>query len=405
VRRIAKATLITTCLLAAGCSNKADGLRAGIWRATLQTPGGPLPFGLEIQTEDSLIAFIVNGSERILVRDIVRQDDSLFIRLPVFDSEIRARVTGTAMQGRWIDYNRESYAIPFSAEHDVSYRFAEWSKAVDTLTEAWEVTFSPGAEGEFKAKGIFTYHGSRAFGTFLTETGDYRFLEGDVVDDSLFLSCFDGSHAFLFKAYRTGDSMSGMFWSGKHWQEPWVAVLNPGFMLRDPDSLTFLKPGFERFEFSFPDADGNLVSLNDFGGRVVIVQIMGSWCPNCMDEARFFADAWRKHHDDGLDIIGLAFEKTRNFQTARERVMRMQEHLALPYPILVAGFRDPKEVAEKLPALNRLMSYPTSIFIDRTGEVKRIHTGFNGPATGAAYTAFVGDFNAFVQSLLRERAL
>ena len=381
----------------------------GIWRATLATPGGELPFGLEIRLAEptgdvssSFIAYIINGEERIAVNDITVTGDSIFLRLPVFDSEIRAEIISrTLLMGRWVDYNRDNYSIPFRAEHGVKHRFGV-STPGERREERWEVTFSPDSSNEAKSIGIFHFDGDYVEGTFLTETGDYRYLEGMMRNDSLLLSCFDGAHAFLFKAKRTGNGMSGTFWSGTHFREEWVAVLNPDFKLRDADSLTFLKPGYERFEFAFPDPDDNMVSLDDFKGLVVIVQIMGSWCPNCMDEAVFFADAWREYHDRGLEIIGLAFEKTRDFKTARDRVLRMKEHLDIPYPILIAGFRNPREVEEKLPALNRLMSYPTSIFIDREGEVRRIHTGFNGPATGEVFLEFQRDFHELIQGLLAD---
>jgi peroxiredoxin len=400
------------------CSNEHQPeLKDGPWCAVLMTPGGELPFGLEISRftrndgdSDSALALILNGEERIAITDITQEGDSIFLRLPVFDSEIRARLSLSEprdlsgeevahLEGRWIDHNRINYSIPFRAEHGVAHRFGPTTEGA-LRHEEWGVTFSPGTDSSYKAKGVFRLNGTHAEGTFLTETGDYRYLEGMIRHDSLLLSCFDGSHAFLFKSRRVGDSMTGMFWSGRHFSEAWEAVLNPGFELRDADSLTFLKPGYDRFEFSFPDIDGKHKSLNDFRGKVVIVQIMGSWCPNCMDESRFFADAWNQYHHDGLEIVGLSFEKTRDFNTARDRVIRMKANLGIPYPVLIAGYRDPKEVAEKLPALNRLMSYPTSIFIDRQGEVRRIHTGFNGPATGEAHDAYRIEFRNLVESLL-----
>ena len=91
------------------------------------------------------------------------------------------------------------------------------------------------------------------------------------------LSCFDGSHAFLFKARMAGDSLVGSFWSGVHWQEPWVAVRDPGFHLRDPDSLTFLKEDTTR---SNPDSGPpwDISQGPRYMGKVLLVQVMGSWC-------------------------------------------------------------------------------------------------------------------------------
>ena len=246
--------------------------------------------------------------------------------------------------------------------------------------------------------------GSRAVGTFLTTTGDYRFLEGNVSGDSLFLSCFDGSHAFLFKAKINGDSISGDFWSGSHWQENWVGVRDESFSLPNPNELTFLKPGYESIEFSFENLNGEVVSLTDenYQDKVVIVQLLGSWCPNCKDETAYLVSLYEKYNAQGLEIISLAFEKSDNKETNIRSLNRLRDHFNVPYEILLAGKASKTEAAEKLPMLNHVLSFPTAIFIDRTGKVRRIHTGFSGPGTGEYYQEFVEETNEFVTQLLIE---
>ena len=247
--------------------------------------------------------------------------------------------------------------------------------------------------------------GQQVQGTFLTETGDYRFLEGVVDGSTLKLSCFDGEHAFLFIADLSGgDSLSGTFWSGNHWEEPWWAVTDPEAELRDPTELTYLRKGFENFSFSFPDLNGDPVSLNDerYQGKVVIVQIMGSWCPNCLDETKLYKKWYDRYQEQGLEIIGLAFERSQgDMALARQNVQRLKDKLGLEYKILIAAADHDKDAADKaLPMLNHVLSYPTSIFIDREGQVRKIHTGFNGPGTGVYYSRFVEEYEAFLEKLL-----
>ena len=62
----------------------------------------------------------------------------------------------------------------------------------------------------------------------------------------------------------------------------------------------------------------------------------------------------------------------------------------------------PEEAAKTLPMLNHVMSYPTSIFLDRAANVRNIHTGFTGPGTGDLYTRFVEQYTAFIEQLLEE---
>jgi hypothetical protein len=120
----------------------------------------------------------------------------------------------------------------------------------------------------------------------MTETGDFRFMEGNVTVDSLFLSAFDGSHAFLMKSRIVGDSMYGVFLSGKHWKGTWNARCNESFDLPHPDSLTYIVDN-KPVEFTLNDLDGNTFTFpnSTFENKVTIIQIMGTWCPNWMKPA------------------------------------------------------------------------------------------------------------------------
>lgn len=153
-------------------------------------------------------------------------------------------------------------------------------------------------------------------GTFLTPTDDYRFLEGDYRDGLLRLSTFDGDHAFLFHAEARPDgTLEGDFWSRDSYHATWTAEPTGRAaeeLLPGPWGLAALTNDERRFRFAFPDLDGRLVRSEDprFAGKVVVVDIFGSWCPNCNDEAPVLAGWHREWADDGLDIVGLAFEFT-----------------------------------------------------------------------------------------------
>jgi len=174
--------------------------------------------------------------------------------------------------------------------------------------------------------------------------------------------------------------------------------------LADPYSMTFLKPGFDEFSFSFPDTDGDMVSLSDprFAGKVVLVTLAGTWCPNCHDEARYLADFYREYRDRGLEVVGLMYEHFEDFETAAEQVRRFRAELGIDYTLLVAGYSDKQRAAETLPMLNRVLAFPTTIFLGRNGEVRRIHTGFTGPGTGEYYDRFIAEFEDYVAGLVAE---
>jgi len=172
--------------------------------------------------------------------------------------------------------------------------------------------------------------------------------------------------------------------------------------LPDLESLTYLKKGYEKLEFSFPDVNGNKISPSDerYKNKVLILQIFGSWCPNCMDETKFLSRWYKKNRDRGVEILGLAYERKDDFQYASGRVRKMKEKLGVDYDFVIAGTSDKAKASESLPALNQVFAFPTTIFIGKDGKVKHIHTGFTGPGTGVYYEQYIQRFNETVNELL-----
>jgi thiol-disulfide isomerase/thioredoxin len=379
-------------------------LKEGSWRVGLTVQDNKeLPF---IFTTTANGIEIHNAEERISVDDITIKDDSITIKMDVYEGVLKGKFTDTnTFSGQFIKVSLDRY-VPFTATFGETKRFSNIKgDAKATITGNWETVFSPDVEADrYIAKGIFKQNGNTVTGTFRTTTGDYRFLEGTLNGDQLQLSAFDGAHAFLFTATVTDSTMTGEFQSGNHWKEPFTAKRNETFELPDAKSLTYIKEGYDTFNFSFPDANNNMVSLTDkeLEGKVRIVQIMGTWCPNCLDESKYYSNYAKKNPD--VKFIGLAFEYTKTKEKAFANIERLQKRLNIPYPILLAQFgtSNKKKAQEKLPMLNHVLSYPTTIFIDKKGNVRRIHTGFNGPATGDKYSAFKKDFESFVTELLQE---
>ena len=380
-------------------------LKPGTYRVVMDLNNDvELPFLMEVEDVDKLTIF--NGDEAIAVDEISYKNDSVYIKTPVFQSYLVAKINDDySLSGTFVKEDLERY-VPFKAVLSQS-RFDASKEPKQDVSGNWEAVFSPDSEADrYLAKGIFNQKGNTVTGTFETTTGDYRFLEGVVTGNELKLSTFDGAHAFLFTATVTDSTMTGIFYSGNHWQEPFNAKRNANYELPDAEGLTYLKVGYDKVSFSFPDAAGNIVSLEDdrFKNKVVLVQIMGTWCPNCLDESKYFADYYQQHKDKGLEIVALAFEYVKTEEKAFKNIKRLEERLNIEYPILLAqmGTSSKTKAQEKLPMLSHVLSYPTTIFIDKTGAVRKIHTGFNGPATGEKYTRFTTEFEAFVNGLLEE---
>jgi len=382
---------------------KTEKLTNGTYRAELQVNDTvTLPFVFEVKSDKKLDVF--NAEEIIEVDEITYENDSVYIKMPVFEGYLAAKIQNEKLNGSFVKSGLNRI-VPFSAEKKDG-RFDVSAKARFDVSGKWETVFSPNTEDEYVAKGIFEQSGNKVTGTFRTETGDYRFLEGVIDGNEMKLSTFDGAHAFLFTATITDSTLYGTFYSGSHWKESFEAKRNETFELPDSNDLTYLNEGYDGLAFTFPDASGKNVSLTDerFKDKVVLVQIMGTWCPNCLDESKYYAEYYKANKDKGLEIVALAFEYAKTEDKAFSSIKRLADRVGIEYPILLAqkGTTSKAKAQEKLPMLNHVLSYPTTVFVDKTGKVRKIHTGFNGPATGNKFIAFKTEFESFVEELLKE---
>ncbi len=415
-----------------------NGPAPGIWRAVLQLEpdyithnkkGAPLPEKLEMKFKDineNQLPFlfeviydekgdfeveVINGTERIKVDELrIGVDrktarDTIEMDFSIYESTIKAVYRSGIMEGNWIVHSKKDYSIPFVAYFGKSERFTILkNEPIMDVSGKWKVTFDADKEEPYFAIGEFKQEGNHVAGTFITETGDYRYLDGTIQADMLYLSCFDGSHAFLFEAQiAENKQMKGLFRSGKHYKSYWEAVQDEDFTLRSPDSLTYIKDGYTELDFSFKNTEGALISLNDdkFHNKVKIVQILGTWCPNCRDETEFLMNYLKNNPTEEVAIIALAFEKYKEEDKALSTLKTYKEKFNIPYDLCYAGYYNKEEAAKSLPMLNAIISYPTMIILDKNNEIKRIHTGFSGPAT-SEFNKFSIEFKSYMQNLLKD---
>lgn len=399
-----QALLLTSLVFLLSCSKPTPNLPTGTWRAYILAQGNQLPFTMTVSREaDGLTRLrIHNAEEEILLENPSFHGDSVSFDFETFDAGFRAILRNDSLIGEFVIHYADNYRLPFVAVAGQSYRFADPTVAASTdFTGKYEVQFF-NEKSTVGALGIITQEGSVAKGTFLTPTGDYRYLEGNVVGDTLWLSAFDGNHLFLFNAVKSGDTIQGTQWLGRARNRRWQGIRNENAQPPSSESLTYLKEGYDRISFSFPDTDGKPVSLEDprFKDKVVVVQILGSWCPNCLDETRFLVDWYNRNHTRGVEIVGLAYEQKADFNYASGRVRKMVDKLAIPYPVLIAGTSDTQLASATLPALNQVIGFPTTLFIDRKGKVFAIHTGFSGPGTGIYFEETKEHFDQLINEML-----
>lgn len=402
-----KWTLWVTCVLALFCTTvSAQSDLVGVWDGELKSPGGPLPFGLKFATnrEGFVNAYLLNGPETIKIPVIKILDDQLYLIIDHYDSELQLTVPKDrkSLKGVWRKTrgkdNVSTMEVQFLPHKDRA------KESVGAFIGKWAVDFSSSDDPAIAVIRPDLDHPGRCYGTFRTTTGDYRYLGGTVEDGQLRLSVFDGGHAFLFLAkLNAKGELQGDFWSSLNWHETWTAVRSDDAEMPDAFEETRWLADAELGDFKFPNLEGVPTSLNDpaFTGRPRLIHVFGSWCPNCHDAGVYLGQLQEKYGDD-LSILGLAFELTGDFQRDAAQVKIFHDRHETDYPVLIAGLADKDLATKSIPFLDRVRSYPTTIFLNASGDVVGIHTGFNGPATADAYEALQKEFESRIEAMIAD---
>lgn len=401
-----------------------DSACLGRWDAELLLEEGSIRFGLEFRRPQAdLDATLVNGDERILIPSVAPWQQGWRLDMPHYASTLDIQPTPEGrLTGTWT--KRRSKNLPgimsFRATRPVlatdtqpaTRSSASRSPAEDRAhTEGarswagrWAMKFesSPDvAVGEFSMAEAWSPSPFR--GTVLTTTGDYRYLAGQADEGGFELSCFDGSHAFRLAARwdPATQQLMGTFDSGNWHHETWAAHRDPSIELPDPLIGTSSRE-VDWDSLRFPDPDGTLRSFADprWFSRPRIIEIFGTWCPNCHDAAPWLSELKRDYASKGLEVVGLACELTGDPSLDTLQVRRYLDRFHIDYPVLILGDADKDRASQALPMLDRLRAYPTFLFVDRHNRILATYTGFSGPATGPAYQRLQETFRRWTEKIV-----
>ncbi|MCY7422017.1 MAG: TlpA family protein disulfide reductase [Chitinophagaceae bacterium] len=372
--------------------------------------GNEIVFNFELRKKNGKpVIYIINGMERFRVDGVRMTADSVFIKMPLFESYFKAAVSNNNWTGVWIkETSKGTQQMPFVARLAATrFPLTEGTARV-SITGRWEADFASDSGAAINAVAEFQQKGNTLTGSFLTSTGDYRYLSGIVTGNKLKLSTFDGGHAFLFTADVSGKNKitNGKFYSGKTFVDDWTAKKKSTAIVPPNASAMYLKPGETSLNFRFPDLDSNLVSINDdrFKNKVVVIQLMGSWCPNCMDETAFLSEYYTANKNRGVEVLGLAYEYTSNFERAKQGLLKFKNRFNVQYPLLFTGvsITDELRTEKTLPQVTPIKVFPSSIIIDKKGVVRKLDNGFYGPGTGIHYKQYKKEFHDTINRLLSE---
>lgn len=402
-----------TLLIALFCANicLAQVPASGSWRGEIDHLGGKLPFNFIVgknASKNKLDIRIQNGSEIANLGDAYFRGDSLVIPFELYDSElVGALKNDKTLIGFWQKKRngKALYRIPFQAKSGSNKRFTNLAPAKINVNGKYAADFWSDESNHSPGVMILNQKGNQVTGTVLKTSGDYRFLQGNISGDSLLLSYFDGSGIMQFRSKLNGNQIEGLYFAGLAGKRNFKATKDDQASLPDLKKLTYLKPEFDRINFSLPNPSGKIVSLLDerYKNKVVVIELMGSWCPNCLDESRYLSPFYKKMKDQGVEVIGLAFEYSPELNISGPKIENFKKRIGVDYEILFAGQPNDETIAQVLPMLHKINGYPTTFILDKTGKVREIHTGFSGPGTGVYYTDWIHEFEQTVHNLLNEK--
>jgi peroxiredoxin len=384
-------------------------IKEGIWRGEFTVGSDQVPFNFELKgaTPDTATLTLLNGTRRDDFKVTQQEDGTLYIKLNTYDAALVAKIdTDTHLTGAFkslVQRSGPARDIPFVAVQGQSWRFVEPGKEIPPkadLSGKWAFNVT-GNEKTINNVALFKQQGNRITGVTLAVTGDSRELEGNVQGDDVWLSHFSGSGPRLIHGKITADGkIVGSLGRGQTFE----AIKDAKADLPDLYAVTYLKDGQKTLDFSFPSIDGGTVSLKDekYKGKVVIVDILGTWCPNCADETEFLAPWFAANKQRGVEAIGVAFEQKDDFAYAQKTLGIFRKHYGIQYDLVFGGLADKKLATEKLKGINALAAFPTTFIIDRQGTVREIYTGYTGTITGEYYKDYVAKFNALIDRLVAE---
>ena len=378
---------------------------AGRWDATIQINGVETPFPLEISgSGTNVTASFFNGDDRYASTQGRFENGKLFLDWDYYAATLEATLKDGVLEGKYAGTRRMKGPFAIRATRAAVAKPTVVSGIVPSIDGLWEIPNKSG-KGESAWRFIVQQSGTKASATILRVDGDTGTISGTFQNGKFVLSHFDGARAHLLEITPAGDGTLDILQDAKTKltaYRPDAARAKGLPEPTDPDLHTTMKDPGEPFRFSFPDLNGRVVSNADarFQGKVVVVEITGSWCPNCHDEAPFLAETYRKYGAQGLEIVSLSFEEADQLKDPT-RLRAFVKKYGLEFPVLLCG--DPDEANAKLTQLVNWNTWPATLFIDRLGLVRGIHSGFPSSGSGELFRQAKEEFNVEVGRLLAEK--
>jgi thiol-disulfide isomerase/thioredoxin len=378
---------------------------SGLWDASVLVNNGALeiPFRFELSGSGANVkGSFFNGDDKTTSTSGSLQNGKLSLSFDELGTKLEATLKDGRLEG---EYSRGTRGAPYPFTAKRYTPAAAGAANIPSIAGLWNVQVGKSSKGEAAWQLIVRQSGAEASAVILRIDGDTGTLTGTYRDGKFALSHFSGARPLRLELTPSADGTLAVV---QNTDKPLTAIRAEQATAKglpqpsDPTRFTSVKDPSEPFRFNFPDLDGKMVSNTDprFQGKVVIVAIGGSWCPNCHDETPFLVELYKKYKKQGLEIVELSFEEEAQIKNP-VRVKAFNKRYGVDYTVLIPG--EPKELNDKVPQGLNLNSFPTTFFLGRDGKVRSAHAGFAGKASGKFHTEMKEDITALVERLLAEK--
>ncbi len=398
------ATAFALLALAAPAFAQGAASPAGVWDGVVSVSNNTIeiPFKFEIVAANgSYRGYFFDGDVKVASQPGTFIDGSVDLRFDQYGARVLANLNGNKLEGKY-DRGTRGAAYPFRATRAAAAQPV--AGKVPNISGEWRIP-TKNARGEVGWRFIVRQTGANVSASILRIDGDTGTLSGRYGNGKFLISHFSGARPVKYDITVNADGSLTLVQNG---QQTMAAYKLTDARVKDttptaPTQFTRMKNPSEPFRFSYPDLDGKLVSNTDarFRGKVVLISITGSWCPNCHDEAPFLTELYKTYHERGLEIVALGFEEPDQLKNpVRPRAFVKQ--FGITYPFLLVG--EPEDAPAKITQAENLNAFPTTFVLGKDGRVRTVHAGFASVATGTVHEDSKKDMKAEIERLLAEKS-
>ena len=395
---------VVICVALVSCG-RAEKTPVGVWDASIVVGANTVPFKFEVTGDaPNMAGSFFDGDLKRTSTGGQYNNGALVLPFPEYGSRVDVVYKDDRLEGT---YDRGTRGKPYAF---TAVRAASASPApagdVPSIAGEWRIPLEkPSSKGESAWRMVVRQNGADISAAIMRVDGDTGTLTGSYKDGAFRLSHFSGARPTVLEVTPEADGSLRLVEDRRATRVAYRETDARAKSAAEPDDPTrhmSVKDPSAKFTFSFPDLDGKIVSDTDprFQGKVVIVSLTGTWCPNCHDEAPFLSQLYKDYRGKGLEIVALSFEEPAQLKDL-SRVRAFIKQYGIEYPFLIAG--DTDHEAEALPQAVNLNTFPATFVLGKDGRVRATHAGYASKATGPYYMQEQKEFVAELDRLLAEK--